>query len=423
MVLVLAGCGSVKTSADAPPSSIDARASADAPSVDAAPARTAVSAVGIAAFNIAPTTFTKIPYDHVVYDDRGELDVSNGRFTASHDGDFEICASVTLGAPVLFEMDLFVDGARERALTIGNSATEGCRTIHLAKGSNVEIWAYHHGASTLTVSNDDGWDWLQIHEVHRLVAEDDITGFTAPPSTFTAVPYGSEALDERNEFDPAAGTFTASAAGDYHVCAGLWLGANNAGTRLQLSVYINGTRERELFANIDATTGCRDVRLAAGDVLDLRVYHSASTTLTIPTNTSWNWLTIDTISDHVSSGDITQFAAPDSTFTRVPYGAVLFDDASELDASLGRFTPAAAGDYEICASMWDGADKTKFELDLFVNGNHQQALGGWDLTTRGCRVLRLATGDHIDIDAWQNSGTTTTVAPNIYWNWLTVAKL
>jgi len=57
-----------------------------------------------------------------------------------------------------------------------------------------------------------------------------------------------------------------------------------------------------------------------------------------------------TITD-VSLTDINVFAAPAATFTKVPYVTELFDDANEFDTTTNRFTAAAAGDYQICASL------------------------------------------------------------------------
>src|SRR5438045_510369 len=124
---VVSACGTVKTTSDAP-RAIDARTGADTPTtIDAAPAKTAISADGISAVSIPPTTFTKIPYDHVVYDDRGELDTGNARFTAKQAGDYQICASVSFDSLVAGEIDLFVDGTRERALGHGTGGARGCR--------------------------------------------------------------------------------------------------------------------------------------------------------------------------------------------------------------------------------------------------------------------------------------------------------
>lgn len=60
---------------------------------------------------------------------------------------------------------------------------------------------------------------------------------------------------------------------------------------------------------------------------------------------------------------------------------------------------------------------------MFLNGTREKGLGCSDFTPGGCRVVRLAEEDHVDIDACQASGATVTVAPNNLWNWLTVRML
>jgi hypothetical protein len=413
---VVIGCGNVKHSAP------DASVTVDAPP-DGAPVRTAISADGIVAFNIAPSTFTKVPYTHVAYDDRGEFDASNARFTASHDGDYEVCASVFLHTLAKLEIDLFVDGSRERALAHGVGAVEGCRVERLAKGSTLEVWAYHDAATPLAVTNDAYWDWLTIHEQRASVSLVNINAFQAPPNTFTIVPYSTEVFDDHNEFDLNQSRFVAANAGDYEICASIALGNGNVGYLVQPSLYVNGNRERELFGSPDGDTGCHVVRLATGDVVDVRVYHTASTTLSISADPLWDWLTVQPVTARVAVGDTTSFAVPNATFTRVPYSSVLFNDEGEFDASIGRFTPKASGDYEICAALWDGRNSTKFELDIFVDGSREKAIGQPDVTPAGCRVVRLAAGAKLDIVAWQASGQTVTVPSNIFWNWLTVRPL
>lgn len=404
------GCGDVRDRApDAPP--------------DSASSRTAISANGITAFSMTPSIFTKVPYTQIAYDDGGEFDASNARFTASRDGDYEVCASVSLGTTAALELDLFVDGSRRRAIARGVSAVEGCRVERLSKGSTLEVWGYHNDATTLTVTNDAYWDWLTIYEHHASVSLGNISAFQALPFTFTTVPYANEEFDEHDEFDPNKGTFTAAAAGDYEICAGIMLGSANLGYRMELSLFTNGQRVRDLFGAPGADTGCHVVRLTAGDIVDVRLYHAASTTLSIPADPLWNWLTVHPVTAHVAIGNTALFAVPSATFTRVAYSSIIFDENGEFDASIGRFTAQAPGDYKVCAVLWDGANAAKLELDAFVDGMREKAIGQPDFTPAGCRVLRLASGAKLHIEAWQNSGATVTVSPNSSWNWLTVHSL
>jgi hypothetical protein len=413
--IVVAGCGKV---ASAPDADRAPDASADAVVPDGAPPKTAVAVEGTSTFDAAMSTYARVAYTTVAYDDRGEFDPSTSRFTASHAGDFQVCASLAIPG-VRFELDLFVNGAEEKALGGGITVADGCRVIRLAAGDTVEIWMFQISLATATVSNDPNWNWLGIHEITALASLDNISPFGAVNIGFTPVPYGSTEFDLGNEYDTGTNTFTASAAGDYQFCTSLY----SASARFESDLFINGVRERAVAAGtIETSTGCRVVRLVAGDTVQIEIFQQSGATVDVAPHPWWDWLTIARSPSSVSVGDISTFAVPSMTFTRVPYSSTLYDDDHLFDASAGRFTPSVAGDYEICASMYLQSAGT-FELDIFKNGTREKGLALGDSIETGCRVVRLAAGDHVDVWTNQDSGGTLTITPNAMWDWLTARRV
>lgn len=258
----------------------------------------------------------------------------------------------------------------------------------------------------------------------------DINVFAAPAATFTKVPYVTELFDDANEFDTTTNRFTAAAAGDYQICASL-TSSPDLTHPFELDLYINGTRENSIggIGGHGFEQGCRVVRLAASDYVEVWVYpESPGAAVMFAKNSLWNWLTISKVKATASVRDITTFAAATATFTKVPFATKVYDDQSQFDVSNSRFTAAGAGDYEVCASLTSSPNLTHpFELDLYVNGAREDAfageVGGGNGFEHGCRVVRLAAGSFVEVWVLQSSGAAMTFAPNTYWNWLTVTKL
>src|SRR5882724_639558 len=87
------GCGNVK------PSEVDASLAAiDAPVLDGPlPTKTAISLDSVDQFSAPSSAFTKVPFKTEVRDDLDEFDPAQSRFTASHPGDYQVCASINPG--------------------------------------------------------------------------------------------------------------------------------------------------------------------------------------------------------------------------------------------------------------------------------------------------------------------------------------
>jgi hypothetical protein len=120
----------------------------------------------------------------------------------------------------------------------------------------------------------------------------DIAAFSVPPTTWTTVPYVTKLHDDRGEFDAASHAFTAKTAGDYEVCANLLASQNVING--ELDVFRNGARERGIASSENSAmmTGCYTIRLAAGDVIDVRVYQTGMTTILFANAPYWDWITI-----------------------------------------------------------------------------------------------------------------------------------
>jgi hypothetical protein len=416
---------------------LDQRADGDA--ADGSAPSTGVTAVSlgdVSVFAAVASTFTKVPYVSELFDDRNEFDTTNSRFTAIDAGDYQVCASL-LSAPDVthpFELDLYVNGARERALAgIGGKGFEqGCRVVRLAAGNYLEVWVYVEFAGpAVTFPSNPYWNWLTITKVSSTVAVRDISAFSAASTTFTKVPYVSEAYDDQNQFDTVNSRFTAAAAGDYQVCASL-TSSPDLSHFFELDLYVNGVRENAFAGEVAGGNGfehgCRVVRLLAGNFVEVWVYQNSGAAMAFAPNTNWNWMTVAKVAPTVSLDDTTgTLPVPTGTFTKVLYGSKLFDDQNQFDTATSRFTAADSGDYQICAALtsYPTAPSLGFELDLYINGARSTALSGVGAGgyQHGCRVVRLVAGNYVEVWVYQSSGATVSFSQNNVGNWLTATKV
>lgn len=102
----------------------------------------AVSLDNITTFAALSGSFTTVPYVAELYNEQDAYDPSLSRFTALQTGTYEVCASHSPNAtsPLAFELDLFVNGARENTIASGGTGIpQGCRTVNLLAGSYVTV--------------------------------------------------------------------------------------------------------------------------------------------------------------------------------------------------------------------------------------------------------------------------------------------
>lgn len=248
-----------------------------------------VSTDNVSQFSAPSHSFTRVPYNTVLYDANGRFDASQGRFTAVEEDHYELCASLG-GFSADFELDIFINGQRENAFAASKyGIAQGCRTFYLTAGSYAEVWMYQASGGPLTFYPNTYWSWVTLRSAETRVRINNISGFAAPHGAFTKVMYTTEAMDAGNEFDPGTSRITATRDEDVFVCASL---AGFAGD-FELDLFINGARSKAIaVSNNGAATGCRTVRLHWGDTLEVWMYQATGTTMYFQPNSYWNWLLI-----------------------------------------------------------------------------------------------------------------------------------
>jgi hypothetical protein len=249
------------------------------------------------AFNAPPSTFTKVPFS--AENANPELwDGKNHRFVANTTGNYHVCVALTSGSTD-FELDMALNGNRENAFTVSTrGVATGCRTVRLAKGSYVEVWAHPAGTAPLAFAANKAGNWLTIDkasaaETRANVSLDNTNALTVPPNTYTKVPYVTVTYDDAHQFDLATSSFTASAANDYRVCASI----APLKHEFELSLYVNGARDKVLsLSQLGVGHGCRTVRLRhPGEFVEVWVKQAGTAPAVFDANQFWNWITIDPV--------------------------------------------------------------------------------------------------------------------------------
>lgn len=132
------------------------------------------------------------------------------------------------------------------------------------------------------------------------------------------------------------------------------------------------------------------------------------------------------------NGNIT---VPDQTYYRVTYNTELEDALDEFDPSLGVFTPKETGLYQITARLmmdsstaWSSwAEALILYLGSTVAGTVYKLIDRRPYNTGGASVnatvggtitAKLAEGQGVAIQVWQNSGAAQVVWSNVDWNWI-----
>ncbi len=386
--------------------------------------KTAAAFGDITAFKAEAKKFVKVPYVGASYDERKQIDKTNHRFKAAAAGYYQVCASLT-AADYDFELALQVNGVREKAIATSRRGTaQGCRTVKLKVRDYVEVWVQQKLDKTVEIAPNAFLAWMTVHAASASVSIGNIKAFTAPSGAFAKVPYSSELYDLGKQFDEESSRFTAAAAGEYRICAAL--SAENK--PFELDLYIDGAREKAFALASNGTgSGCRTVRLAQGQHVEIWLYQASGTPMQFVPNPFWNWVTIDDLTQasatlEASIGDINGFTVPPKVFTKVPYAVETWDPDNQFEPNTNAFKAAAAGDYLVCASL---STALEFELDLFVNGAREKALA---VSSRGmgqgCRATRLnKAGDTLEVWIHQSTTSILNIPPNGFWNWMTVERL
>jgi hypothetical protein len=428
LLAVVAACGGGKSRAiDAADAIIDVRppdvsiAPDGAP--DAPPATTAIGITGVAAFTATSGQVTKIPYGGVAYDDAGEFAASTSTFVAKHAGDYFLCASLDVGSPTAkFQLAVYVNGSERLLLDVANGVASGCSALRLRAGDSVDLRAYPYASNpNLSVPADAYHSWLTIEAqpITAFVNTETANEISMPDHTFVKIPYSMVVFDDASQIDTNNTEFVAATAGDYQVCASLFLGLPG-----ELDVFVDGAR-RQTFGG--GFHGCRSVRAAAGARISIWAMQTSGNTIAIlPNAPPYPWLSIQPQPATVSIDGVTAFATTAQTFATVPYASEEFDDQSQFDTAASTFTAKAAGDYRLCASLTIGSAPTggnSAELDAYTGGARDKALRvtTTDSGLGGCRVVRLGALEQLQLEF--EASTDTSLANDGYWDWLDIAKL
>jgi hypothetical protein len=241
--------------------------------------------------------FTQVPYVAQIYNGTGGgsgpiFDVVTHQtvdcFTFRCD--YSICASAASFTNQAFELDVFVNGVRERAFAMSRyGVATGCRSVRTQRYDRVDVRLYQASGAPMSVAPNTYWNWLTLENNAIEASMGDIAAFTVPDRTFTTVPYGTELVDEYSTYDPQTGRFTALESRDYRFCASL----ASFGGDFELDLFVNGGRENAFPTSTRGfAEGCRTIRLNASDFVEVRVHQQTRTPMTFQPNVYWNWLTV-----------------------------------------------------------------------------------------------------------------------------------
>lgn len=187
--------------------------------------------------------------------------------------------------------------------------------------------------------------------------------------------------------------------------------------------------------------GLNQVRLNAGDTLQIRVFHSRSASIDILASTVFNIVTVNRIAgpEAVGAGELVQLNAAKTAGTQTSTGA--FQDVAswttELDtnaafnATTGVFTVPVAGSYSVQGTLGYTTNTTgvrgvqirqnsttRYEAMVAAN-----PLGVFDTTVPFNRVLRCNAGDTISLRGFQSSGGNLNYSPNVGYTVLSITKV
>jgi len=378
---------------------------------------TAIDATNITTFSAVTAAYTKIPYSSVAYDDRSEF--ANNTFTAQTGGDYSICASIYLAYATFLTIDVFKNGTRERGLANGTDIASGCSIVRLSAGDAVDIRVYQNSGADRTVDPQANWQWLTITSAASTAHVKATQQLVLANVTYQKVAYTNEIYDDAMLFNSTTSRFTAAQAGDYQVCASYYL--NHAVIPTQMDVYLNDARNSTLSFGVGGVGGCRTLRLTTTDAIDVYLHQFSGSQQTMNAEQFWDWVVIGQQSATVSVAGIANFSLPATTFTKVPYVTERFDDSGQFDVGTSTFTAATGGDYRVCASMLTATTADGDELHIYKNGVIEKGLDYGHHGVAGCRVLRLAAADQIQIFAWSPS--TVNLTSDSAWDWFEVSKL
>jgi hypothetical protein len=396
----------------------------------------------IAAFTAQPNQWTVVRYINATGKNAASYSGYTYQFTPWNGYlKYQVCASLASFTDA-FELDIFVGGVRERALANSKyGAAQGCRTITTDKPVDVRV--RQTTSASMAFNQNAIWNWMTV-EVYEgsppnagvSLSMGNVETFTVPNADFnTKIPFKSPIYDVGwTPWKTADKQFVPKYKSKLQVCASLSSGLFNDNVVFELDIFVNNQRTKALAVSKNGVAaGCQMLVAYGNDVVDVRPYQTSGALMTFPTNSSYNWLTVDVlpISSYTQLGNTDWFDVPSGGdhFTMVPFANMQNNDGIFYrDGNSFWLLPGNAGNYQICASLYTGSATQVFEMDLFLNGVYMEnrekafAISSFGAAS-GCRTVGLADRDEFAIGVYQGSGSTMSVSPNSNWNWLQVNRV
>lgn len=278
------------------------------------------------AFSLPNNTTTKVVFDVVSHDDVAGF--SSGTYTVRSAGKYRFAGHLNLvGNAATFELVayLYVNGSAVEAISFGKSGTaaqpHGCTydfQRHLSVGDTVEIWGFQNSGAALNLRANDTVFGLTSLSVERIsgpqaIASSEVlssvyttaAGQSIPNATDTIINFAdAEVNTHGNVTTGAAWKFTAQTAGLYEVSAFTQL-ASGGGWGVSEEALITLFKNGSSFARIGLTVAnvahtssvpisCvpRQIRLNAGDYIDLRINQNSGAAISLVAVGSINWVSI-----------------------------------------------------------------------------------------------------------------------------------
>jgi hypothetical protein len=378
---------------------------------DALTATTAIAAILPTASFTAPTgVATLVPYGAELYDDLDEFDTTTSKFHPKRAGDYLICAGAAGSGP--FRLDIYDQDIWVRGFSGTTSTTTGCTVLRIAADDSIELRVSQTTGSVMTFT-PDFWGWLTIEwQPSVLGAVMSNAQIVLASSGFTPIPYDQLLYGDSSHY--SAQGYQAPTDGDYEVCASFAIASSNI--HITLDVFVAGMDTTVLAQAIGGVHGCTTVSVLGGQTISVRASQDSGNPVTPAINQQqWDWLAIQQLPARVRANAVTAFTS--GSFAVVPYTGVNENDG-EFDAVAYSLTAATAGDYQLCAAL---LINYMGELDVFKNGSRECGLQSTPaIHASGCRVLRLAAGDVLNVEVSPATITPPTPDP---WDWLELSKL
>lgn len=244
--------------------------------------------------SVANSANTKVAFQSVSVDTHGGWDLINNRYVVKVAGKYSVssllvtAASTAFGANSLFSALLYKNGVQALQLgwVIGNGTYQfgvsGSGIVDAKSGDYFEIFCFQNSGASINLLNSLSHVDIQMIQGPSAIASHELISasywLSANQTTSAQINFDSKEYDSHGAVTTGVGAwkFTAPAAGLYTFSFKVYGGA----TAFNVQAYKNGSLYR---VNTDSSTnfvagGTFDVRLNAGEYMDIRPSSSATIT-------------------------------------------------------------------------------------------------------------------------------------------------